>query len=259
MRQFHCVMAISAILLTFTPVAHAQNAADAHFPPQEMESARMALKHGVGGAKHSFLQADRFEYQTGEGDALLFWDAQGWYGGDINRLWIKSEGEYALEPDTFEEAEVQALWSHAISPYFDVQAGIRHDLDPDPSRTYGVIGLQGLAPYQFEVDTAAFVSEKGDVSARIEAEYEFLLTQRVILQPRAELGLAAQDVADLGLGSGITNAEAGLRLRYEIKREFAPYIGVSWRRSFGDTANFARAAGDAVETTSFIIGLRLWY
>lgn len=227
--------------------------------PQQMAASHAATRHEMGGGAQTFLQAERFEYQTNEGDGRIFWDAQGWYGGDRNKLWIKSGGEYALDPDGLEEAEAQALWSRAISPFFDAQAGIRHDFDPGPSRTYGVTGIQGLAPYGFEIDAAAFLSHKGDVSARIEAEYELLLTQRLILQPRAEIELAAQDAPEQGIGAGLARGEAGLRLRYEITREVAPYIGVEWRRSFGETAGFARAAGENAGSAGFIAGLRLWY
>ena len=122
-----------------------------------------------------------------------------------------------------------------------------------------MFGVQGLAPYWFEVDAAAFVSDDGDVSARLEAEYELFLTQKLILQPRAELDFAVQDVPELGIGSGLSTAEAGLRLRYEFRREFAPYIGVSWRRAFGETADFTRADGEDVESISFVAGLRLWF
>lgn len=203
--------------------------------------------------------ADRLEYQTNEGDDLLLWDAQGWIGGDYNKLWVKTEGEYLFGSDRFEEAETQALYSRAIARYWDVQAGVRHDFKPDPSRTYGVIGLQGLAPYWFEVDSALFVSDEGDVTARIEAEYDLLFTQRLILQPRAELNFAFQDVDELGIGSGLSTAELGLRLRYEIRREIAPYIGVSWTRSVGDTADFARTEGEDPGKVSFVAGIRLWF
>ncbi|RME61879.1 MAG: copper resistance protein B, partial [Alphaproteobacteria bacterium] len=141
----------------------------------------------------------------------------------------------------------------------DLQAGVRHDFEPDPSRTFGVIGIQGLAPYWFEIDAAAFISGDGDVSARIEAEYELLLTQRLILQPRVELNFAVQEVEELGIGSGLSIAEAGLRLRYEIDRQFAPYVGFSWNRKIGDTADFARADGEDVGALSFVAGLRMWF
>ncbi len=249
------VMAVAAS----SGFAHAQKAADEYYDPQEMAAARHALTHHHGGSTFAFFQAERLEYQTHGGDPVFLWDAQGWYGGDINRLWIKTEGEYDLDGGFFEEAEVQALYSRAITSFFDAQIGFRHDFEPDPSRNFAVIGLQGLAPYLFELDAAMFISGDGDVSARIEAEYEFLLTQRLILQPRTELNFAAQDVPTLGVGAGLSTAELGARLRYEVRREIAPYIGVSWSRSVGQTADFARLAGENVQSTSFVAGLRLWF
>jgi copper resistance protein B len=136
---------------------------------------------------------------------------------------------------------------------------VRHDFKPDPSRTYGVLGIQGLAPYWFEVDAAGFVSNEGDVSARLEAEYDFLFTQKLILQPRTELNFAVQDVKELGIGSGLSTAELGLRLRYEIVREFAPYVGVSWTRLVGKTEDFARDEGEDVSSVSFVAGVPLWF
>lgn len=212
-----------------------------------------------GDELYSLVLVDRLEYQTNEGDDLLLWDAQGWIGGDYNKFWLKTEGEYLFEGDSFEEAELQGLYSRAIVRYWDLQMGVRHDFEPDPSRTFGVLGVQGLAPYWFEVDAAAFVSEDGDVEARIEAEYDLLITQRLIAQPRAELNFAFQDIEELGIGSGLSTAELGLRLRYEIRREVAPYIGVSWTRAVGDTADFARDEGENVSSVSFIAGIRLWF
>ena len=215
---------------------------------------------GAGEGTNWFALADRLEYQTNDGSGLLVWDAQAWYGGDYNKLWIKTEGERRLEGGGgFEEAELQALYSRAIHPFWDFQIGVRRDFEPGPSRTFGVIGIQGLAPYWFEVDAAVFVSDDGDISARVEGEYDVLLTQRLIVQPRAELNFAAQDVKKLDIGSGLTDATLGLRLRYEIKREFAPYIGVSWRHKVGKTADFARDAGDDVGTASFVVGVRMWF
>lgn len=234
-------------------------AADDYYDPDEMAAARKAARHHHGGMTAFFIQADRLEYQSHDGDPLLLWDAQGWFGGPLNKIWIKTEGEYLADADVLEEAEIQALYSRAITPYFDLQAGVRYDFEPDPSRAYGVIGLQGLAPQWFELDAAAFFSSEGDISARIEAEYEILLTQRLVLQPRAELNFAVQDVEELGIGSGLSTAEAGLRLRYEIRREFAPYIGVAWNWKVGETADFARADGEDTDNVSFVAGLRFWY
>src|SRR5690606_7160807 len=131
--------------------------------------------------------------------------------------------------------EVQALYSRAIGPYFDLQAGVRHDIRPSPSRAYAVLGVEGLAPYWFEVEAHAFLSDKGDLFARVGASYDQLITQRLVIQPRAELNAAAQDAA--GVAGGLTDAALGVRLRYEVRREFAPYIGVSYERKIGGTAD----------------------
>ena len=233
--------------------------AAAYWDADALAASRGALRkeHGAGAAY--YVLADRLEYQSNDGSPTLLFDGQGWWGSDSNRLWIKSEIEYDFSADRFEEAELQALWSRPIARYFDVQAGVRHDFQSGAERTFGVIGVQGLAPYWFEIDAAIFVSGQGDVSARIEAEYDLLITQRLIAQPRSELNFAAQDVAALGIGSGLSTAELGLRLRYEIKRELAPYVGVNWERSVGDTADFARAAGDNPGAVSLVAGVRLWF
>ncbi len=234
------------------------SAANQYWDAAEMAKARRAVQEEHGASTTYFVQGDRLEYRTNEGNPLFLWDTQGWWGGDRNKLWLKSEGEYSFDDDAFEEVEIQGLWSHAITRFFDLQAGVRHDFAPGDDRTFGVLGVQGLAPYWFEVDAAVFVSDDGDVSARIEAEYELLLTQRLILQPRSELNFAAQDVAEHGVGSGLSTAELGARLRYEIKREFAPYIGIDWSRSVGDTADFIRADGGNPSSVSFVAGVRLW-
>ncbi len=235
------------------------SAADEYWDPAAMAEARRAVQEEHGAAKMFFLQGERLEYRSNEGSPIFLWDGQGWYGGDKNKIWVKTEGEYSFDEDVFEDAEVQALWSRAITRYFDFQAGVRHDFAPGDDRTFGVIGIQGLAPYWFEVDVAAFVSDDGDVSARVELEYELLLTQRLILQPRTELNFAIQDVAENGVGSGLSTAEVGARLRYEVKREFAPYIGVEWERSVGETADFVRADGEDPSSVSLVAGLRLWF
>ncbi|MBI1365708.1 MAG: copper resistance protein B [Alphaproteobacteria bacterium] len=251
--------ALTALLAVVVAApADAQNAADAYYDPQEMAAARAMLRHHHGETPAWFAMADRLEYQSGEGDPLFLWDAQGWYGGDVNKFWWKSEGETAFKGG-LEEAEVQALWSRAIGRYFDFQGGVRRDVRDGPDRTYAVLGVQGLAPYFFDIDAAAFISGHGEATARIEVEYDLLLTQRLIFQPRTEINLSAQDVPELGLGSGLTSAEAGARLRYEIRRQFAPYIGVSWRRDAGRTADFTRAAGGAPGAVSLVAGVRLWF
>lgn len=255
MRALLSTVVALAALDVSAGAALAQDVVD----PEATAAVRHHMQKHHGGGLLTYVEGERFEYQSNEGDPVFLWDAQGFFGGDLNKLWVKTEGEYDFAADEFEEAEVQALFSRAIGSFWDVQAGVRHDFAPFEDRTYGVFGLQGLAPYLFEIDAAFFVSGHGDVTARLETEYEFLLTQRLVLQPRTELNFAFQDVLALETGSGLSTAEAGLRLRYEIRREFAPYVGVSLVRSVGDTADFARAAGEDPSTISFVAGLRFWF
>lgn len=233
--------------------------AAAYYDPAALAASRRALQKEHGGQTSYFLLADRLEYQSNDGAPTLLFDGQGWWGTDRNKFWVKSEIDYDFSADRFEEAELQALWSRPISRYFDVQAGVRHDFQDGAERTFGVVGVQGLAPYWFELDTAIFVSGDGDISARIEAEYDLLITQRLIVQPRTELNFAVQSVEDAGVGSGLSTAEIGLRLRYEIDRQFAPYVGVNWVRSVGETADFVRADGEKVGAVSLVAGVRLWF
>ena len=232
-------------------------AADAIWGADAMQDSRAALAREHGGMQLLWVQGDRLELRTREGRDGFLWDLQGWYGGDIDKIWFKSEGEGEWGRP-LEQAEVQALWSHAIGPWFDFQAGVRQDLN-SPARTHAVIGVQGLAPYLFELDAAAFVSNKGDVTARVEAELDQRITQRLILQPRAELALSAQDIPELGVGVGIDHIETGLRLRYEFVPEFAPYVGIEQEWKVGRGADFSRADGRNVSVTSVVFGLRFWF
>ena len=203
---------------------------------------------------------DQLEYRFGEdGNDAVAWDGQAWYGGDYERVWIKTIGEYSEAEDKFENAEIQLLYSRLLGYYWDLQGGVRYDPAPSPSRFYGVIGLQGLAPGYFEADLQGFVSEKGDLSARFEAEYDILITQRLVLQPKFETNVAVQRVRELGVGRGINDIELGLRLRYEIAREFAPYVGVSWERKVGQTAKLAREEDEDVDALSLLVGVRFWF
>lgn len=233
------------------------SAADAIWGADVMRPSRAALKAEGGDMTRFWFLADRAELRINGGDTGYLWDVQGYWGGDTDKLWLKSEGEGGFG-DKVDDAEVQALYSRAIAPFFDLQAGVRHDFAPF-GRNYAVLGVQGLAPYRFEVDAALFLSDRGDVTARIEAELDQRLTQRLILQPRTEINVAAQDVPELGIGTGIDTLSLGVRLRYEIIREFAPYIGVEQNWRVGNSADFARARGDATSTTHFVAGIRLWF
>jgi copper resistance protein B len=239
--------------------ARAQDhAADTVYPPEQMEAAREKLAEEHGGALLGTAMVNIAEYQLRSKNNGFRWQGEGRFGGDVNRLAVKSEGELTVGDDV-DDAEIQALYSRALSPYFDVQAGLRYDVEPHPSRPYAAIGFEGLAPYWFDVDSALFVSTHGDVFARLEGSYDQLLTQRLIAQPRAEINLAAQDVREHELAAGITHFELELRVRYEICRELAPYLGVSWQRKVGQTAGFARREGDRVSSTSLVLGLRTWF
>jgi len=250
-------LAILLALSLLPALTHAQNAADDYYDPAEMAKAREAVKASHGAQWHSLILAERFEYQSNDGDELAVWEGQGWLGGDIRRLWVKTEGEYNTGDERFEDAEIQMLYSHAVSPFWDLQTGLRYDINP--SRTYAVIGVQGLAPYWFELDGSLFLSNKGDLSARFEAEYEFRLSQRLMLQPRLELNAAFSDDDAIGVASGLSTLDTGLRLRYEIKRAFAPYIGVSWSQALGDTRKLRRANAEASDQLSIVAGIRFWF
>lgn len=232
-------------------------AADAIWGAEAMRASREELRRTHGDFPVLWFLGDRLETQVRDGAAGYLWDIQGYYGGPTRRVWFKSEGEgeFGAAPDN---AEVQALYSRAFAPFWDVQAGLRQDFG-ELNTTHAVIGVQGLAPYMFEVDAAMFVSHRGDVTARIEAEIDQRITQRLILQPRIEANLAAQDTPALGIGAGLTKIEVGARLRYEIIREFAPYIGVEQAWRTGRSADFARARGENPNTLSLVLGLRLWF
>ncbi len=200
---------------------------------------------------------DQLETRDAGGDNTLSWDGEAWLGKDLHKIWIKTDGERTA--GSTDEAELQFLYSKAIARYWDFQLGVRNDFQPSPSRSWAAIGFKGLAPYFFDIDAAAFIGESGRTALRFEAEYELLLTQRLILTPDIEINLYGQNDPDVGIGSGLSDFEAGLRMRYEIRREFAPYIGVNWSRLFGNTADFARIAGGKSSETQLVIGLRAWF
>ncbi|MCU0951059.1 MAG: copper resistance protein B [Burkholderiaceae bacterium] len=205
-----------------------------------------------------YLLIDRLELRATGGPDARMWDVQGWVGSDYNKVWFKSEGESEVGGRT-EQGDAQLLYARLISPFWYVQAGVRRHWRPTPARNSLVIGAQGLAPGWFEVGASAFVEEGGRLSARFEAEYDLLLTQRWILQPRIESNVSAQADAARGLGSGVNDVELGVRLRYELRRELAPYIGVNWTRKVGATADLARGAQEDVSERSVVIGIRAWF
>ena len=247
-----------------TPPPAAARAAPAHaadllFDPVVMAASRKQLLVENGDIRSTAVLIDSIEASFGDGEETYSWNAQGWTGGDINRFWWKTEGEGEFG-GKLHEAEVQALYSRAIAPFWDVQAGVRQDFRPDgDDTTHLTVGIQGVAPYWFEMSAAAFLSTEGDLTARAEAEYDQRLTQKWILQPAIEVAMSASDIPELEIGSGLTSIMAGLRLRYEIRKEFAPYVGVEWSRSLGDTADYAKARGGEADDMRLVVGIKAWF
>lgn len=203
------------------------------------------------------VMIDQLEFRDSSGPDTLVLDADAWVGYDLNKFWFKTELE-RIDGNT-EEAEVQFLYSRAIAPFWDFQAGWRHDIKPKSTRDYLALGLKGLSPYQFDVDAGLFIGESGQVNARLDLEYEYMLSQKLILSPELEVNLYSKNDTQVGIGSGLSDMELGLRLRYEVRREFAPYIGVNWTRKFGQTADFAKADGEDTSDVQFVAGIRIWF
>jgi copper resistance protein B len=232
-----------------------------NIPPITDEDRRAAFPDVAGhavhdNAVHSFVLLDQLEWQAGRGDSGLHWDSKGWIGRDVDRFWFRTEGE--SHAGGLAEAEGHLLYGRAIAPWWDVVAGIRQDVRPGPAQTWAAVGIQGLAPYWFEVEATAYVSPTGRTHLRLEAEYELLLTNRLVLQPLLELQMYGRSDPGRGIGAGLSTADAGLRLRFEVRREFAPYVGVTWNRKFFGTADLARADGERAGGARLALGVRLW-
>lgn len=211
----------------------------------------------LGEAVNYFVLLDQLEWQAADGGGGVTWDSKGWGGYDRGRLWFRSEGETA--EGRLENAEAHVLYGRPVSRWWDIVAGVRQDVRPGPSQTWAAIGIQGLAPQWFEVEATAYVGGSGRTRVRLESEYELLFTNRWILQSLGEIELSGKSDPERAVGAGLSTAEAGLRLRYELRREFAPYVGLTWTRAFGRTADFARAAGREVGGARLAGGLRLWF
>ncbi|MFB0611191.1 copper resistance protein B [Aurantiacibacter poecillastricola] len=236
-----------------------RHAAEMYFDPQRLAEARAYSRIAHGGLTTGMVFVERLEARLAEGHDAYLWDASAWYGTSLDKIVFKTEGEGELaDGGEVEDAEMQLLWGHAIGPFIDLQAGMRVDVEPDTTAHFAV-GAAGLAPYMIHFDAAAFLSDEGDLTARIEAEHDMRLTQRLILQPRVEAELSAQDIPERGIGSGLSKIEAGARLRYEIVPEFAPYIGVEYEAATGQTADYMRAEGSDPDGVSLLLGLRFWF
>ncbi len=223
-----------------------------------MAAAREQLRIENGEVITHAIIFDQLEATFDDEEEGYAWDSQGWYGGDIHRFWWKSEGEGAFD-GAVEEAELQLLYSRAVSPYFDLQSGLRQTYRSEGDRTDLVLGLQGVAPYWFDVDAALFLSNQGEVTGRVQAEYDLRLTQRLILQPRAEVNLSAEEIPEFAIGAGVSTVQFGARLRYEIRRQLAPYVGIEWTGGVGKTRDLLKARGDDPDSTRFLAGVRTWF
>ena len=224
---------------------------------RRLAAAALLLSAATAGAeeRYGFIQGERVEYR--QSSQSLLWDLQGWYGSDYHKLWIKTEGTVAN--GSTQDAELQVLYSRASTAFFDLQLGIRYQDLAVGDLTSVVAGMQGVAPYRFEIDAALFLSEDGDISGRAEFERDYLFSEKLILQPRAEINIAFQDVPELAISSGVNELALELRLRYEITRKFAPYIGLSYERAYGGAARALNAAGESSSDTTLLVGMRFWF
>ncbi|MCX4063438.1 MULTISPECIES: copper resistance protein B [Pseudomonas] len=231
--------------------------------PPLTDADRAAVYNAPGGhevhdsALNSFFIFEKLEWQDADDGSALNWEAQGWIGGDVDRLWLRTEGERTNGKT--EEAEVHALWGHAISPWWDLVGGVRQDFKPGDPQTWAAFGIQGLALYNFEAQATAYLGEGGQTAARLEGDYDILLTNKLILQPTAEFNFYGKNDPQRGVGSGLSESEIGLRLRYEFRPQFAPYVGVTWNRAYGKTADYARDEGEDNNEARLVLGVRVWF
>ena len=203
------------------------------------------------------VMIDQLETRITDGDDPLVLEAQAWIGGDFNKLVFKADIEQVK--GVTHELELQALYSRAIDPYWDFQVGVRQDQKPTPAKNWLALGFQGVAPYWFEIDSTLFIGESSQVGLRFTAEYEWMITQKWVLSPEFEVNFHSKDDEVRGTGSGLTDSQLGIRLRYEIKREFAPYIGINWNNKYGKTATYAKNEGEKVSSTQIVAGIRAWF
>lgn len=254
----HAGHAVPAAPSAPAPPVPRDHAAEAFHSAREMAAARAQLRLEHGGMGWSQVIVEALEARpSSDGDGYA-WEAEASFGGDIDRFVLATEGEGA-SGERPEQLEVQALWRRAAGPYFNLRTGVRQDFEPRPRRTYATVGIEGVSPYWVELSAAAFLSDQGGVSARLEASSDFRLTQRLVLQPAVEVNFAAQDDEAVGVGSGLSDVELALRLRYHLTPAVAPYVGVAHERAFGRTADLARAHAEDVRDTRAVIGLQAMF
>jgi copper resistance protein B len=254
-----CGVVILGLLSSFsTPAARAQ--ASAPQRPDKITATLPGMEPLVmDNTIFAHVLFDELEGRTNGPDNELRWDGEAWVGTDMNRLWLKSEG--FVSSSTVSDGDHEALYDRPIphTRYFDAQVGVRADLDSGPGRTWAALGIEGLAPYYFQFAPTLYIRDGGHIAGRVTGSYDLLITQRWVVQPEAELNLYSKDDRGRGIGSGLSDIDTGVRLRYEISRKFAPYIGFAYDGKFGNTASYSRQAGETTSDPRFVFGLRLWY
>jgi copper resistance protein B len=208
-------------------------------------------------ARLGMLWLDQLEWRAPDGRGSASWQGEGWYGGDYDKAWIRTQGE--SYPGGGEDARVELLWDRAVARWWNLQAGARQDFGAGPARSWAALGVRGLAPQGFGVEATVYAGAAARTAARLKIEYELLFTQRLVLQPEMEVNLYGRADPARAIGAGVVDLEVGLRLRYELRREFAPYAGLVWARHFGATGDFVRAAGANPNELSLVVGLRVWW
>jgi len=249
------IIPFAIALAAFAAPAAAQATAVSANPAPDAETGAMppVMDH----ARFAHAIFNQLEGRWNGSNIEFRWEGQGWVGTDYDKLWIKSEG--TLSNGALNDGQDQFVYSRAITTYFDLQGGLRSDLDSRPTRNWAALGIQGLAPYFFDLELTGFVSGEGHLAAKLDASYDLLLTQRLILQPQIELNVYSKSDPARLVGAGFSDIDTGLRLRYEFSRKFAPYIGVVYEGKFGQTANFARQAGENTGDFRFAFGVRIWF
>jgi copper resistance protein B len=206
---------------------------------------------------HAMVLFDQVEWQDAEDGDALAWDLEAWAGTDDDRVLLRAEGE-RVDGET-DENRLELLWWQPITTRWDLVAGVRQDLEPETARSYAALGVQGLAPGWVHVEATAYFGERGQSAVTFKAGPELLLTNRLLLAPLVEIEAWGEDDEANGIGNGLSRVTAGVRLRYEIRREFAPYVGLEWAGKLGDTGDLARDAGESVRDARWVAGLRVWF
>ena len=240
----------------------AETASSSPIPPVTADDRAAAFPEVEGHAVHDnivnyYVLFDQLEWQPVDDGGDLIWDNKRWVGRDVNRLWFRTEG--TASEGGVEDAQVHVLYGRAIARWWDLVGGVRQDIRPGPGRTWAAVGIQGIAPYWFEIEATGYFGEGGRTHARLEAEYELLFTNRLIAQPLVEIELYGLSDPERGIGAGLSSAEMGIRLRYELRRELAPYVGVTWDRKYGETRDLARTAGKDASSARVAFGVRAWF